>query len=545
MRASSDPRRPRPLWWAALRALAFFALLALCACAADDAGSADGPSDQGGVDPEPEPPPDCVLVSDGLCLDDADDRCPLTRRLVRDEGCEDLDEDCFVAGCDADPALLDCDDRAPDINPLAAERCDGVDHDCDGDPQNGYPLIGEGCAICGRGGKLECAVDDPTRLTCSVYAGQSDALDPLPDELCDGVDDDCDGRIDEQCRVDAPPGARLEMPAVCPDGALVVIEDGALKRYGPVGPSRPVEETLRGPEARPMHPHCGPAGIAWLEVTGEQPCVDAPGGPLTCLATLWYRPDGGQAAAIVALADDIGPPLVTDEAVFWHRVVRDTPSLLRWDFADPPRLAVDGALSDPTPPGVDGAMAVREWLEGEARVARVDLADGSTFEIIDASAGQENAGPPTAARDRIAWSGGGAEPVLWVVDFRGGFRPVARPGPQRAPRLAGDALVWLDEGDGISLRRFDLLTGDERPIAEADIAVDGFDARIEEVVWVERDPAGDRLRRQAMPGFEPEPIPEPDWGADIPPPDMGPELDMGPAPDMGSAPDAGLSSDAG
>lgn len=75
------------------------------------------------------------------------------------EECPDLDDDGFYAeeGCGT---RLDCNDRDPSINPRATEYCVGVDNDCDG-------LVDEDCLA----------------------------------EVCDdGLDNDGDGVIDEACR---------------------------------------------------------------------------------------------------------------------------------------------------------------------------------------------------------------------------------------------------------------------------------------------------------------------------------------------------------
>lgn len=124
--------------------------------------------------------------------------------------------------------LGDCDDGDALINPDATEICDGVDNNCDGTVDEGFAdSDGDGSADC-----VDCAILDPT-----VYPGASEACDakdndcdgsPGADEvdadgdgfmICDGdcddteaevnpgareirkngIDDDCDGLIDESC----------------------------------------------------------------------------------------------------------------------------------------------------------------------------------------------------------------------------------------------------------------------------------------------------------------------------------------------------------
>ena len=80
---------------------------------------------------------------------------------------------------DSDGALTceDCDDTDSAVNPSATEVCNGIDDNCDGvfDPGKG-DADGDGYAACGA----DCDDTD------------SD-INPDADEVCDGVDNDCDG----------------------------------------------------------------------------------------------------------------------------------------------------------------------------------------------------------------------------------------------------------------------------------------------------------------------------------------------------------------
>jgi len=83
----------------------------------------------------------------------------------------------------------DCDDSDADTSPATPETCDGTDEDCDGDIDEDYDLDGDGYTdetrCSGVASATDCDDGDAT-----VYPGASDT--------CDGVDDDCDGRIDNQ-----------------------------------------------------------------------------------------------------------------------------------------------------------------------------------------------------------------------------------------------------------------------------------------------------------------------------------------------------------
>jgi hypothetical protein len=100
--------------------------------------------------------------------------------------CEDgdLDGDGFGAG--ATCTRLDCDEANRGIHPGAPEACNGIDEDCDG-------AVDEGLndQICGLGA---CQ-----RSVANCVDGQLARCEPGPpaDETCNGADDDCDGTIDE------------------------------------------------------------------------------------------------------------------------------------------------------------------------------------------------------------------------------------------------------------------------------------------------------------------------------------------------------------
>ena len=102
---------------------------------------------------------------------------------------------CGIGQCEV--TIMNCVAGVPQsCTPLApsAETCDSLDNDCDGTADNGFDLGAacDGSGECGAGVR-EC--DGSGAAICSTDPGGS--ADQSAPETCDGLDNDCDGAADD------------------------------------------------------------------------------------------------------------------------------------------------------------------------------------------------------------------------------------------------------------------------------------------------------------------------------------------------------------
>ena len=167
-------------------------------CAANDATGGDG----GGIDANGDAPDSgpfsdaCIPTSEEIC-DNVDNDC---NGMVDEnamgvgDACGDATPPCSIGVKECVGGVLGCTGVEPE-----AETCDGVDNNCDGtadeaDPGGGGPCgTNEGECVAG----IERCVGGA--IQCIGSSGMPE--DPMPPDepetLCDGKDNDCDGTLDD------------------------------------------------------------------------------------------------------------------------------------------------------------------------------------------------------------------------------------------------------------------------------------------------------------------------------------------------------------
>ena len=177
--------------------------------------------------------PEGMACVEGVCCGTSDATCDGV-----DDDCDGQTDDGYVAVTDCGLGVCLTGNTAstcvagvetpcqPGPSDATAETvCDGLDNDCDGSTDEDY-LVDDACGLgaCQGGGTPSSCVDG-LEIACAPGAPLSD-----DDATCDGVDDDCDGDADEDFLSDESCGlgwcGLTSTPPTCTDGVLTPCQPG-------------------------------------------------------------------------------------------------------------------------------------------------------------------------------------------------------------------------------------------------------------------------------------------------------------------------------
>jgi outer membrane protein assembly factor BamB len=209
---------------------------AVCACAANAEASASVAGDCDDASPDVNPgEPEVCNGADDDCDGDVDEPGAAgCAAWLADEDGDGYGDDgasaclCAAAGTYTTQEGGDCDDLDGAVHPGAPEVCNGKDDDCDGEVD---PADAGGCTAAffdgdgdgwGQAGTSRCVCVAEAPYS-ALLAGDCDDTEPLASpalvEACDGIDNDCDGAVDEG----AASGCALGWPDSDGDGVGALV----------------------------------------------------------------------------------------------------------------------------------------------------------------------------------------------------------------------------------------------------------------------------------------------------------------------------------
>ena len=192
-------------------------------------------------------------------------------------------------------ATVEFDPSVPNGIALVEQRCDGQDGDCDGVVDDSFPDLGTTCddggvGACRDGGVRRCDPATPTQTTCDLSV-LPDAVAPSA-EACDGIDNDCNGTVDDG----TGPGRVID--------AMVHVTTGGLDFYIDTYEASRPDATVLSAGASSARACSKPMAVPWRAATfatAQAACAAA--GKVLCTSPQWSTACAGSPATSYPYGD--------------------------------------------------------------------------------------------------------------------------------------------------------------------------------------------------------------------------------------------------
>ncbi len=220
----------------------------------------------------------------------------------------------------------DCDDSDANIRPGVKESCDGIDDNCDGDVDEGatstWYADGDGDGYGDSASSSEACEAPSGHVAVGGDCDDGDAsIHPDAEEVCDGVDNDCDGDIDEEGDTGDTGGAEQDSGQAdsgqtdsgtpgdsgadsglisCPSDMVSVADSFCIDTYEASRPDASASSAGSDESAALSQAGVLPWQVA-DNATAEAACVAA--GKRLCSEDEWYQACSGSAGTVYSYGD--------------------------------------------------------------------------------------------------------------------------------------------------------------------------------------------------------------------------------------------------
>ncbi|MCA9542243.1 MAG: putative metal-binding motif-containing protein, partial [Myxococcales bacterium] len=312
----------------------------------------------------------------------------------------------------------DCDDGNRDVNPDAVEVCNGIDDNCDRRVDDVRVACYSGPP--GTAGVGVCVAGEQTCVDGALSGCNGEVL-PAPEACGNNLDEDCNGQVDDGCNLAGCPDVPLNTP-VTVSSACLTANSGARAVISVDIADPAVDVDIAVQPAAALGPIQRQGGTVYRVVTAP-----ANAGQLTVSVTLGC--DAGQRVALQARpVIQVAPAVAYNGNLVTGGCGLDGNLRVRMVAAESGAPIADGfAMVGPRPGNIlqpDAAAALRGAAPAGSNVARTDAAGVALFtDFADGLSGGVTVTVGAAGRENVTLFGFGGSVVVVPVREMADNRP--------------------------------------------------------------------------------------------------------------------------